>query len=159
MHRHGYKGRKFGRERDERKVLIKTLAANLIQHGTMDTTLPKAKEIRPHVEKLITKAKIGTLHSRRQVIAALPNEEIAHKLVDEVVPALSARTSGYLRIVKTGLRKGDGAPLARIEFVDDLTVKTEKPKAEKVTTKKPLAKPAVKKAPATKAVAKKKEDK
>jgi len=150
MHRHGYKGRKFSRERDARRVLLKTLASNLIEHESMETTLPKAKELRPYVEKLVTKAKQGTLHARRQVIAGLANEEVAHKLVDELAPLLGSRTSGYLRIEKLGLRQGDGAPLARVEFVDDFSelrksVKSvkkaddKKPEAKKPAAKKPVA--------------------
>lgn len=147
MHRHGYKGRKFGRERDARSTLIKTLASNLIEREGMDTTLPKAKEIRPYVEKLVTKAKTGTLHARRQIIADLANEESAHKLIDEIAPLLTARNSGYLRITKLGLRLGDGAPLARIEFVDNLDElrKSTTKKAVPVATeaKKPAKKPVV----------------
>ncbi len=120
MHRHGYKGRKFSRDRDARRALMKSLASNLIESESMVTTLPKAKEIRPYVEKLITKAKTGTLHARRQIIASVSNEETAHKLVDEIAPLLANRDSGYLRIVKKMDRRGDNAPTASVEFVDDL---------------------------------------
>ena len=120
MHRHGYKGRKLGRERDARRALMKTLASNLIDNESIQTTLPKAKEIRPYVERLITKAKVGTLHTRRQVISKLSNQDVANKLVDELAPLLASRNSGYLRIVKEGHRRGDNAPVATVEFVDDL---------------------------------------
>lgn len=120
MHRHGYKGRKFGRERDQRRALLKGLATSLIEHGAITTTLPKAKELRPHVESLITKAKKGDLHNRRQVIAALSTLEAAYKLVDEIAPQLTERDGGYLRITRTSLRVGDNAQMARISFVDDL---------------------------------------
>lgn len=145
MHRHGYKGRKFGRERDQREALIKGLAENLILHESIETTLEKAKDLRPYVEKLVTKARKGGLHNRRQVISSLQTLEAAHKLVDEIAPKMQ-RESGYLRIVKTTARRGDNAQLARISFVDDLSAapvakKAEKPVAEaKVAVKKPAAK-------------------
>jgi len=152
MHRHGYKGRKFGREKDERKALIKSLANSLVLEESIETTLPKAKEIRPYVEKLITKAKRGDLHSRRQVISKLMTIEAAHKLVDEIAPKLAGRTSGHLRIERTRLRRGDNAQLAKISFVDDLDLaasvaKIEKKTATKAEDKKESApkKPAAKK--------------
>lgn len=120
MHRHGYKGRKLHRERDQREALIKGLADSLIKYESIETTLPKAKEVVPYVEKLITKAKKGDLHSRRQVISSLHTITTAHKLVDDVAPKLAGRTSGHLRIEKTRLRRGDNAQLARVSFVDDL---------------------------------------
>lgn len=120
MHRHGYKGRKLGRERDQRRALMKGLAANLIEHGKIETTLPKAKELVRYIEKLITKAKKGDLHSRRQVIAKLPTRDTAYKLVDEIAPQLTGRTSGHVRVQRTRLRVGDGAQMATIEFVDEL---------------------------------------
>jgi large subunit ribosomal protein L17 len=119
MHRHGYKGRKFGRERDQREALIKGLAESLIIHESIETTLEKAKDLRPYVEKLVTKARKGGLHNRRQVISSLQTLEAAHKLVDDIAPKMQ-RTSGYLRIEKTTTRRGDNAQLARISFVDDL---------------------------------------
>lgn len=130
MHRHGYKGRKFGRERDQRRALIKGLADSLIIYESIETTLPKAKELRPYVEKLVTKSKKGGLHQRRQVIAKLNTLEAAHKLFDDITPKLSARNSGYLRITKTVARRGDNAQLAKISFVDDLKAEA-KPKAKK----------------------------
>ncbi len=145
MHRHGYQGRKFGRERDQRRALIKGLATAVIDNGTIETTLPKAKEIVPYVEKLITKAKKGDLHNRRQVMAALSTEDSAHKLFDEIAPKLTARDSGHLRIEKTGRRRGDLAPMGRVSFVDDQTNTAAK------TEKKPVAKPAA----STKATVKK----
>src|ERR1700760_712563 len=120
MHRHGYQGRKLNRERDQRRALIKGLADSLIKYESIETTLPKAKEIVPYVEKLITKAKKGDLHNRRQIIAALQTLASAHKLVDEIAPKLKGRDSGHLRIEKTGVRRGDNAQLARVSFVDDL---------------------------------------
>jgi large subunit ribosomal protein L17 len=121
MHRHGYKGRKFHRERDQRRALIKGLADSLVKYETIETTLPKAKEIVPYVEKLITKAKKGDLHNRRQIVSSLQTIASAHKLVDEIAPKLGARVSGHLRITKTALRRGDNAQMARVSFVDDLS--------------------------------------
>ena len=114
MHRHGYKGRKFGRERDQRRALLKGLATSLVIHGRIETTLPKAKETQRYTEKLITKAKKGDLHSRRQVISKLGNIDAANKLVDVIAPQLSGRNSGYLRVERTTVRRGDGAELAII---------------------------------------------
>jgi large subunit ribosomal protein L17 len=129
MHRNGYQGRKFGRERDQRRALLKGLATSLVEHGKIETTLPKAKEVVPYVEALITKAKIGDLHNRRQIVAALSTVEAAHKLVDEIAPKLTGRTSGHLRITRTKLRVGDNTQLASIEFVDDLTTPAAAPAA------------------------------
>ena len=143
MHRHGYQGRKFHRERDQRRALMKSLSEALIQHGSIETTLPKAKELRPHVEKLITKAKKGDLHNRRQIISQLQTVSTAHYLVDEIAPKLSNRTSGYLRITPTRTRRGDGAQLAQISFVDD------------ISSSQPVVTPADKEAP-SKSVAKEK---
>ena len=120
MHRHGYQGRKFGRERDQRRALLRGLATSLVEHGKIETTLPKAKELKRHIEKIITKAKKGDLHNRRQVIAALSTRAAAYKLVDEIAPQLSGHTSGHIRVKRTRLRVGDGAQLAVIEFVDDI---------------------------------------
>jgi large subunit ribosomal protein L17 len=120
MHRHGYKGRKFGRERDQRRALIKGLATNLVDHGKIETTLPKAKELVRYIEKLITKAKRGDLASRRMVIAGLTTQSAAFKLVDEIAPQLTGRTSGHVRVKRTRVRLGDGAEMATIAFVDEL---------------------------------------
>jgi large subunit ribosomal protein L17 len=147
MHRHGYKGRKLHRERDQLDALIKGLADSLIKYESIETTLPKAKEVVPYVEKLITKAKKGDLHSRRQVISRLQTLESAHKLVDNLAPKMAGRTSGHLRIERTRMRRGDNAQLARVSFVDDLleapvakAAKAEKPAATKAPAKKAVAK-------------------
>src|SRR6185312_1466710 len=146
MHRHGYQGRKFHRERDQREALMKSLAESLVKHESIETTLPKAKEVVPYVEKLITKAKVGDLHNRRQVISGLQTVASAHKLVDEIAPKLKGRASGHLRIEKTALRRGDNAQLARVSFVDDLK---EAPvaKAAVASVEKPAAKAAGKTKP------------
>jgi large subunit ribosomal protein L17 len=120
MHRHGYQGRKFHRERDQREALMKGLADSLVKYESIETTLPKAKEIVPYIEKLITKAKKGDLHNRRMIIAALQTLESAHKLVDEIAPKLMGRNSGHVRVERTRVRRGDNAQLARVSFVDDL---------------------------------------
>ena len=149
MHRHGYQGRKFGRERDQRRALIRSLSVALIEHGSIETTLPKAKELRPNFEKLVSKARKGDLHNRRLIVSTLASVPAAHKLVDQIAPKMQ-RTSGYLRIERTVLRRGDNTQMARISFVDDITAepaaKAEKPAAPKAATKKPAAKaPAAKK--------------
>ncbi len=153
MHRHGYQGRKFHRERDQRNALVKGLADSLVKYETIETTLPKAKEVVPYIEKLITKAKKGDLHNRRQIIAKLQTLASAHKLVDEIAPKLGARNSGHVRIERTRTRRGDNAQLARVSFVDDLA---EAPVAKAVKAAE-VAKPAVKvaKAPAKKVAVKK----
>ena len=144
MHRHGYKGRKFGRERDQRRALLKGLADSLIKYESIETTFSKAKELVPYMEHLITKAKKGGLHNRRQVIAKLQTVESGHKLFDDIAPKLAGRTSGHLRIERTSLRRGDNTQMARVSFVDDLRAKAPVKKAVKAEEKP--AKPAVKKA-------------
>ena len=128
MHRHGYKGRKFGRERDQRRALLKGLATSLVMEERIETTLPKAKELVRYIEKLITKAKKGDLANRRAVIAGLSTQIAAVKLVDQIAPQLTSRTSGHVRVERTRLRVGDGAQMAVIEFVDELE---DMPKSEK----------------------------
>jgi large subunit ribosomal protein L17 len=147
MHRHGYKGRKFHRERDQRRALMKGLADSLVKYESIETTFPKAKELVPYIEKLITKAKKGDLHNRRRVIAGLQTVESAHKLVDEIAPKLTGRTSGHVRVERTVTRRGDNAQLARISFVDDLK---EAPVAKAAVASKSATKPAVKKPAAAK---------
>lgn len=150
MHRHGYKGRKFGRERDQRRALIKGLASNLIDNGSITTTTPKAKELVPYFEKLITKAKKGDLHNRRQVMSKVATVESAHKLVDEIAPKLTARSSGHLRIEKQDNRRGDNAAMATVSFVDDITVTKD---TVKPAAKKPSTKPSAEKSETAKAAA------
>lgn len=147
MHRHGYKGRKFGRETDQRRALIKGLATSLVTYGAIETTLPKAKELVPYAEVLITKAKRGDLHNRRQVIAGLSTLDAAQKLVDEIAPKLGGRTSGHLRIVRTKTRVGDNTQLARVEFVDTISETTDRPAPAKTTKPAVTAKATETKAP------------
>ncbi len=132
MHRHGYQGRKFHRQRDQRSALIQGLADSLIKYESIETTLFKAKEVVPYVERLITKAKKADLHNRRQVLSGLQTVESAHKLVDEIAPKLKGRVSGHLRIERTTVRRGDNTQLARVSFVDDLK---EAPVAKPETVK------------------------
>ena len=120
MHRHGYKGRKLGRERDQRRALLKGLATSLVMEESIETTLPKAKELVRYIEKLITKAKKSNLANRRAVIAGLSTQVAAVKLVDQIAPQLTGRTSGHVRVERTRLRVGDGAQMAIVEFVDEL---------------------------------------
>jgi large subunit ribosomal protein L17 len=143
-----FKGRKFGRERDQREALISVLSTQLIKHGSIRTTLAKAKELRPHVEKLVTLAKKETLAARRLVIARLDNNVTAgHRLFDVIVPSTGERSSGYLRIQKNGFRKGDNASMAVISFVDEITEPKDQPEPKLNTPAKAPAKikPAVKK--------------
>lgn len=164
MHRHGYQGRKLHRERDQRRALIKGLADSLVLHESIETTLPKAKEVVPYLEKLITKAKKGDLHNRRQVMSGLTTVSSGHKLIDEIAPKLKGRVSGHLRIEKTRTRRGDQAQLARVSFVDDLTAApvakpAPKPEPKPALKAAPKAEPAVTKKPAAKKPAAKKEAK
>ncbi len=120
MHRHGYRGRKLGRQRDQRRALLKGLATSLVMEESIETTLPKAKELVRYIEKLITKAKKSNLANRRAVIAGLSTQVAAVKLVDQIAPQLTGRTSGHVRVERTRLRVGDGAQMAIVEFVDEL---------------------------------------
>ena len=127
MHRHGYKGRKFGRETDQRRALTRGLMCSLIKYQSITTTLARAKEIRREVEKLITRAKSGSLADRRIIIARLNDIETANLLIDVVAPQIT-RDSGYLRIEHAENRKGDNAEMGTISFVDsiDLTKSSKK---------------------------------
>ena len=116
--RHGNSGRKLNRTASHRKAMFKNMAASLVEHEQIVTTLPKAKEIRPIVERLVTLGKRGDLHARRQLIAQVGSAELAGKLIATIAPRYANRNGGYLRIMKAGFRHGDNAPLAVIEFVD-----------------------------------------
>ncbi len=116
--RHGKSGRKLNRTSSHRKAMFANMAASLIEHEQITTTLPKAKELRPIVEKLVTLGKRGDLHARRQVISAIRDEKQARRLFETIAPRYADRHGGYLRIMKAGFRFGDNAPLAVIEFVD-----------------------------------------
>ena len=116
--RHGMSGRKFGRTRAHRRAMLANLAAALLKHEQIVTTLPKAKDIRPYTEKLITLAKRGDLHARRQVVSTLRDERVAKKLFEVLGPRYAERPGGYIRIMKAGFRHGDAAPMAVVELVD-----------------------------------------
>lgn len=116
--RHAKAGRKLNRTSSHRKAMFANMSASLIEHEQIITTLPKAKELRPIVEKLVTLGKRGNLHARRQAISAIRDEAQAKKLFDVLAPRYADRRGGYLRIMKAGFRHGDNAPMAVIEFVD-----------------------------------------
>lgn len=125
MHRHGYKGRKFGRETDQRRALERGLIKALFEHQSITTTLARAKEIRREAEKLITIAKKGGLANRRLLISRLDSIKVADLLMDQIAPQVK-RDSGYLRIERAGFRRGDNAEMATISFVDNITLKEGK---------------------------------
>ncbi len=116
--RHRKSGRKLNRTSSHRKAMFANMAASLIRHEQIVTTLPKAKELRPIVEKLVTLAKRGGLHARRQAVANLRDEAMVRKLFDTLGPRYQDRNGGYTRVLKAGFRYGDSAPVAVIEFVD-----------------------------------------
>src|SRR5690606_33322095 len=116
--RHGNANRKLNRTASHRKAMFANMSAALIKHEQIVTTLPKAKELRPIVEKLITLGKRGDLHARRQAIAQMRDETQVKKLFDVLGPRYKERNGGYIRILKAGFRFGDNAPQAVIEFVD-----------------------------------------
>ena len=116
--RHGVSGRKFSRTRAHRRALFANLAASLITYEQIKTTLPKAKDLRPIVEKLITLGKRGDLHARRQAHAVLRNDEVVKKLFDVIAKRYASRQGGYTRVLKAGYRYGDMAPMGVIELID-----------------------------------------
>ncbi|MDO9416930.1 50S ribosomal protein L17 [Pararhizobium sp.] len=116
--RHGVAGRKLNRTASHRKAMFANMAASLIEHEQIITTLPKAKEIRPIVEKLVTLGKKGDLHARRQAISQIRDVAVVAKLFDAIATRYATRNGGYLRIMKAGYRQGDNAAMAVIEFVD-----------------------------------------
>ena len=116
--RHGKKHNHLGRKRGSRLALLKNLSNALILEKRINTTLAKAKALRTHVEPLITKSKTNTMHSRRVVFRYLQNKQAVNELFTDVAPKIGDRPGGYLRIIKTGFRQGDGAEMAMIEFVD-----------------------------------------
>ena len=116
--RHAVAGRKLGRTTSHRKALFSNLAAALIKHEQIKTTLPKAKELRPVVEKLVTLGKKGGLAARRQILASIKDDKLADKLLTTLAERYKARAGGYTRVLKAGFRYGDAAPMAIIEFVD-----------------------------------------
>tara|TARA_R110002096_G_scaffold134313_1_gene285499 strand:+ start:4259 stop:4690 length:432 start_codon:yes stop_codon:yes gene_type:complete len=116
--RHRLAGRKLNRTREHRRAMLANMAAALLKHEQIVTTLPKAKELRPYTEKLISLGKRGDLHARRQAASTLRDEGVAKKLFDVIGPRYAERPGGYIRIMKAGFRYGDQAPMAVIELVD-----------------------------------------
>ncbi len=116
--RHGFRGRRFNRTSEHRRAMFANMSAALIKHEQIVTTLPKAKDLRPVVEKLVTLAKRGDLNSRRLATSQLRDDAMVKKLFDVLGPRYGERQGGYLRILKAGFRYGDNAPMAVIEFVD-----------------------------------------
>lgn len=117
MVRHRIAGRKLSRDKDQRKALLRSLAAELIIHEKIVTTEPKAKEARILVEKMITYGKGESLHHRRLALARLPNKRVVEKIFAELATKYADRSGGYTRILKLGNRKGDAAPMAQVELV------------------------------------------
>ncbi|MET0275492.1 MAG: 50S ribosomal protein L17 [Acidimicrobiia bacterium] len=111
------KGPRFGQNPAHSRLIMANLACHLFEAGAITTTVPKAKALRPYAEKLITKAKSGGVHDRRQVISKIHDQDATHKLFAEIAPRYADRPGGYTRILKLGPRPGDNAPMARIELV------------------------------------------
>jgi len=116
--RHAKTGRKLGRDASHRRALYANLACSLIEHGRIRTTEAKAKAVKPYAEKMITLARRGDLHARRQALAELRSQEVVHKLFADVAPRMADRPGGYSRIVKLGQRQGDAAEMVYLELVD-----------------------------------------
>lgn len=131
--RHRKAGKKLGRNTNQRKALFRGLIQSLIIHEEIKTTLTKAKAVKGLVDKLMTKAKKGTLHARRQVLAFLPDKKAANKLVDEIAPRfkIKKRTSGFTRFVRIGKRRGDDAMIVKMEFTEKPAPKTEVKKSKR----------------------------
>ena len=147
--RHQRSTKKLGRDAKHRKALLSNLAVSLIEHSRIKTTLAKAKAVRPFVEKLVTKAKTNTLHTRRMALADLrQNRDAVHTLFAEVGPRCATRAGGYTRIIKLGARPSDSAAMAFIEWVDRPANAEPAPEPEKKADKKAAAKPEAKKSKA-----------
>lgn len=116
--RHRVDGRHFGRTANQRKALLRGIVASLIKYERIETTVAKAKAARQIVERLVTFGKKGDLHSRRLALSYLPNKELIRKLFNEIAPRFADRNGGYVRIVRSGVRVKDSAPMAILEFVD-----------------------------------------
>ncbi|HNX37466.1 MAG TPA: 50S ribosomal protein L17 [Candidatus Cloacimonadota bacterium] len=132
--RHRVEGRNFGRETDQLRLMMRNLVKSMIEHGRITTTLPKAKEMRRYVDRVITYGKANTVHARRLAYSVLGDRDLVKKLFDEVAPVFATRPGGYTRILKAGFRKGDSAPMAIIEFVDKAEA-VAKPKKDKIKAK------------------------
>jgi large subunit ribosomal protein L17 len=140
------KGPRLGGSSSHQKALLANLATSLFEHGRIKTTEPKARALRPYAEKLITHAKKGTLHNRREVLKKIRDKDVVHALFEEIGPFFADREGGYTRIIKVEARKGDNAPMAVIELVREKTVTSEADRARRVKASKPAA-PAAQDAP------------
>ena len=130
------KGPRLGGSSSHQKALLANLATSLFEHGRIKTTEPKARALRPYAEKLITHAKKGTLHNRREVMKKIRDKDVVHVLFAEIGPFFADREGGYTRIIKVEARKGDNAPMAVIELVREKTVTSEATRAAKSAAKK-----------------------
>src|SRR5882757_4693483 len=136
------KGPRLGGSSSHQKALLANLATSLFEHGRIKTTEPKARALRPYAEKLITHAKKGTLHNRREVMKKIRDKDVVHALFAEIGPFFADRAGGYTRIIKVEARKGDNAPMAVIELVREKTVTSEANRARRASASK-KAEPAV----------------
>lgn len=151
------KGPRLGGSSSHQKALLANLATSLFEHGRITTTEPKARALRPYAEKLITHAKKGTLHNRREVMKKIRDKDVVHVLFAEIGPFFADREGGYTRIIKVEARKGDNAPMAVIELVREKTVTSEADRARRAANK--AAKKVAEKEAAAKAAPKAEETK
>lgn len=128
--RHRVSGRHFGRTANQRKALLRGLLASLIKYERIETTVAKAKAVKELADRLVTFGKRGDLHSRRLALSYLPNKELVRKLFTEIAPRFADRNGGYVRVVRTGFRIKDSAPMAILEFVDYKKPEKEEKKSE-----------------------------
>ena len=133
------KGARLGGSSSHQKAILANLATSLFEHGRIKTTEPKARALRPYAEKLITHAKKGTLHNRREVMKKIRDKDVVHTLFAEIGPFFSDRNGGYTRIIKVEARKGDNAPMAVIELVREKTVTSEANRARRAAASKKAA--------------------
>jgi large subunit ribosomal protein L17 len=133
------KGPRLGGSSSHQKALLANLATSLFEHGRIKTTEPKARALRPYAEKLITHAKKGSLHHRREVLKKIRDKDVVHALFAEIGPFFADRNGGYTRIIKVEARKGDNAPMAVIELVREKTVTSEADRARRVKSSKDVA--------------------
>jgi len=133
------KGPRLGGSSSHQKALLANLATSLFEHGRIKTTEPKARALRPYAEKLITHAKKGTLHNRREVMKKIRDKDVVHTLFADIGPFFSDRNGGYTRIIKVEARKGDNAPMAVIELVREKTVTSEADRARRTAGSKKAA--------------------
>src|SRR6202045_63963 len=141
------KGPRLGGASSHQEAILANLATALFEHGRIKTTEPKARALRPYAEKLITHAKKGTLHNRREVLKKIRDKDVVHALFEEIGPFFADRNGGYTRIIKVEARKGDNAPMAVIELVREKTVTSEADRARRVKASKKAEAPVAKAEP------------